>query len=640
MEAYLQSLGTRGPALFAVAGVFALAFLIGRPWVRRDSDLGAADKVFLALTLGFDLMAVCLVPLAARGVLSSLPLRALLAVALGVVAFELGSRVRRHHPRSLPWHALLFVGLSLAFFAHGLSYPFSWDDLVYQVAVPLRWHEANGLQVFPDNPYSGFPGAFSLLNLLLIDAGGILAPGVFNAGLWLVLSLQLLSLLGTHMGRWQSTILALSFALSWPVVIEAISAFAELFLALHIAAIACLWMRTPGSKASEPPRQVLLGILTGLAASIKLTGMIVPVLTALLFARGSWFRSPCSARTFLVRSRAFLLPLLVVLAVFYSRPALTTGNPLHPYFASYFTDDEAALASSTYHHDAGTVRFGVPLELSAATVGQFVGTPFQLAMGPLGDIAKFDGLIGMQFVIHFLLIGHLLLARVRGCSRDVEPWLLLACAFTLYAFWFLTSQQTRFLLPACFLLTLAASFAWPLLSWLPRAALTVLSPVLALVSIPAENYSLMAMALRVQTRAITPIEYIDFANPDRYVYACQTILEQTPPDARVMLLFEQRGLYIPRDYRIGTPFFQQQFFTPSERTRTPEEFLAVLAEERITHVLVGYNVNDPDRMDGYLEKTKPFQELIVSLLDRQLEVIWESREIEGDVVRHGLYKVR
>jgi hypothetical protein len=638
MEAHLASLGTAGPALFAVAGLFALAYLVGRPWLRRDSGLGEADRVFLALTLGFDILCIALLPLAWSGALAAVPLRAVLALSLGGVAFLSGARLCRDRPRSLPWHALPFALLALVFLAHGLSYPFSWDDLVYQLAVPQRWHETNGLEVFQDNPYSGFPAAFALLNLFLIDAGGILAPGVFNTGLWLVLSLQLVSLLRANMGKWQGTILALAFALSWPAIIEAISSYAELFLVLHIAAIACLWLRSPASSLSDPRRLSLLGILAGVAASIKLTGMMVPALAGLSLA-GSWLRARSSSGSVQRRACAFLVPLLGVMAVFYARPALATGNPLHPYFAAGFTGDEAALATSRYHHDAGTERFGVPLELSAATFGAFLRIPFQLALVPLGDIAAFDGLIGLQFLVHFVLAGFLLVARLRGGARDVRPWLLLACAFALYAFWFLTSQQTRFLMPACFVSTLAASFAWPLVNGVLRGVFTAALPVLALASIPAENYYLASRALGVQRGTVTPIQYIDFANPDRYVYACEAILERTPPDARVLLLYEHRGLYVPRDHRIGTPFFQEHFFTPPDGL-TKEAFLAVLAAEHVTHVLVGYNVNDPDRMESYLERTRPFQELVVALLGQELEVLWESREAEGGVVRHGLYAVR
>src|SRR5262247_2723763 len=113
MEAYLESLGTPGPALFAVAGVFALAFLAGRPWVWRDPDLCAADRVFLALALGFDLVIVCLFPLAWGGLLGFLPLRAVLAAALGIVAFLLWRSVRLGEGRSFPWHTLPFVALGL-----------------------------------------------------------------------------------------------------------------------------------------------------------------------------------------------------------------------------------------------------------------------------------------------------------------------------------------------------------------------------------------------------------------------------------------------------------------------------------------------------------------------------------------------
>ena len=60
MEAFLESLGTPGPALFAVAGLFALAFLAGRPWARRLGELDPAERAAVGLILGLDLVALAL----------------------------------------------------------------------------------------------------------------------------------------------------------------------------------------------------------------------------------------------------------------------------------------------------------------------------------------------------------------------------------------------------------------------------------------------------------------------------------------------------------------------------------------------------------------------------------------------------
>jgi hypothetical protein len=173
-----------------------------------------------------------------------------------------------------------------------------------------------------------------------------------------------------------------------------------------------------------------------------------------------------------------------------------------------------------------------------------------------------------------------------------------------------------------------------------RLGLGCALPVLALASLPGRTYQHFALALDVLRGRRSAVDYVESAQGDRYMPACQAILERTPDDARLLLLYEHRGLYVPRAHWIGTPFFQARFFTPSEGTSDARTFLDALAAAGISHVLVGYNPNDPDRLDAYIERTRPFQELLVSLRGSALEVLWESREDSTGDVRHGLYRVR
>jgi hypothetical protein len=658
VEAFLESLGTPGPALAAVAGFVGLAWLLGQ-LVARGAGSDANERSFLALVAGFDLLALLVLVLVAgldllphlflvlgwSGFFVRFPWHgatfAALAVALVLLGRLLARRLARGPRPSVPWHALPLVLVAVVLATVALAYPFSWDDLVYQLEVPLRWRATGGLPVFADNPYSGFPGAFALLNLALVESGGILAPGLFNAVLWLVLALRLAALLTPRIGRAGATALTLSFALSWPVLMEALSSYAELFLVLHLLAVMPLLLRSLAEgRAPSPREQLLLGLASGTALAIKLTGAVVPVLAAGLLLLGAWRRSRRGGRTERARLVLFLMPLLLVALAFYARPALLTGNPLHPYFAAAFVEDEAALATSAYHHAAGTARFGVPLEPSTGTLGYFLAAPVLLALGPLGDLGRFDGQFGLQFLGLFALLGWLLSAHLRGRERVGEPWTWLAAAALLYAAWFVTSQQTRFLFPAAVLLVVAASFGWTSAPAALRTALTALLPLLALSSIPGRTYQHLWIGLGVCTGRVSALEYVDSANPDRYLAACQAILERTPPEARVLLLFEHRGLYVPRAHALGTPFFQARFFTPSERVTSPAELLATLQREGFTHVLVGYNVNDPDRMEAYLERTRAFQQHLIALRGRGLEILWESRENATGEVRHGLYRVR
>jgi hypothetical protein len=593
------------------------------------------ESLGVASLLGLDLVALVFFALAWLDWLGFVPLRSLFALALSGVGLVVlrkvpGARIR------LRWEGWALGACAAVFVLVALAYPFSWDDLVYQVAVPARWDAAGGLPVFADNPYSGFPGAFSVLNLVLVHAGGVLAPGVFNASLWLLLVGLLWALQAPVLGRGASLAFALAFGLAWPVVMEAFSAYAELFLALHVVVLArfVLAARAEG-RALRGNELVAFGLIGALAASIKLTGAIVPCL-----ALGALRLTPRGARGQAWRRRVLLLaPLVLGLSLFYARPWLATGNPLHPYCASFFTSEEPTLLTSRYHHDAGTARFGVPLTREPATLARFLVTPFELGLGPLGDLGRFDGLLGLQFLALFAPLCGLAWGLVRGRARGGEAVWLASGAALFYAFWFVTSQQTRFLIPACALFVLAAAQAWPSLPPLLRSSSAWALPLLALASIPVRTYEHIGLALSVHAARKTRMEYLESANPDRYLQACQAILERTSTDAKVLLLFEQRGLYIPRAHQIGTPFFQSELFTPPERAPDAQAFLATLTAQGITHVLVGYNVYDPDRMDAYLERTRAFQELLVSMRGRELEVLFELRENDTGEVRHGLYLV-
>ncbi|HEX6885224.1 MAG TPA: hypothetical protein VF530_17755 [Planctomycetota bacterium] len=636
MDAFLESLGTPGPALFAVAGLLALAFLLGEPLVR-PARVGGGELRFLALVAGLDLLALVALALGWSGVLGHVPWRWLFGAALVVVLVRAVRALGRGPRPAVPWQALPLVLAGALFGAVALAYPFSWDDLVYQLEVPLRWHAAGGLPVLADNPYSGFPGAFALLNLVLLEEGGILAPALFNAALWLVLALRLLELLGARVGRAGALALTLAFALAWPVVMEALSAYAELFLCLHL--LAALPLARELGAGEHPPlraRAALLGLVAGTAAAVKLTGALVPVLAGVAWLSGARRAGPGSARA---SGAVLVATLLLVAAPFYARPALATGNPLHPYFAGWFGSDEAALAESVYHHAAGTTRFGVPLEPTGRTLGFFLASPVLLALGPLGDLGRFDGLLGLQFLVVLGLLAAWLLAHLRGRARG-EPWTWLACAALAYAAWFTTSQQARFLLPASLLAVVAAAQGWPHLARSLRVVCALLLPALALASIPGRTYQHLGLGLETLAGRRSAVDYVESAQGDRYTAACQAILDLTPPEARLCLLFEHRGLYVARAHEIGTPFFQARRFTPSEHVTSSAELLATLQREGFTHVLVGYNPHDPDRMDEYLARTATFQQQLVALRGRGLEILWESREDATGEVRHGLYRVR
>jgi hypothetical protein len=107
----------------------------------------------------------------------------------------------------------------------------------------------------------------------------------------------------------------------------------------------------------------------------------------------------------------------------------------------------------------------------------------------------------------------------------------------------------------------------------------------------------------------------------------EAILNTTLPDARLMLLFEHRSLYIPRECIIGTPLFQQGPFTPPEDFTGAAAVMDVLKRQQITHVVLVTPETSPDQAPGWRQR----QEALLTgirqcVLEGRLLPIYESEE--------------
>jgi hypothetical protein len=131
---------------------------------------------------------------------------------------------------------------------------------------------------------------------------------------------------------------------------------------------------------------------------------------------------------------------------------------------------------------------------------------------------------------------------------------------------------------------------------------------------------------------ITPAAYINeltvpphAPKEHEYVALVSAIAEQTPPEARLMLLFEHRGFYIPRDFRIGTPFFQDAVFTPPESFSDPAQIMEVLSRERMTHVVMAREPLGPDRAGAWYDRFDPLLAGISECAELgKLRAVWQS----------------
>ena len=129
---------------------------------------------------------------------------------------------------------------------------------------------------------------------------------------------------------------------------------------------------------------------------------------------------------------------------------------------------------------------------------------------------------------------------------------------------------------------------------------------------------------------ISQSKYVDISTDEQgreYMALIRAIDDETPRDAKVMLLFEHRGFYIPRHRTIGTPLFQEAVFTPPEDFPDTVSIRSVLRREGITHVVMTHQQRGPDLAPTWREKLEPFLAAIQECLDEgELRPIWESEQ--------------
>jgi hypothetical protein len=277
---------------------------------------------------------------------------------------------------------------------------------------------------------------------------------------------------------------------------------------------------------------------------------------------------------------------------------------------------------SKYHHLIGNIKYGIH------GFSAFFTAPFLLAISP----AAFDGGFGWQFPVIFLLCIFSAIIAIKSANLRIIAYV--SVAFIFYSFWFFTAQQSRFLLPSVFLIFILSKYALCNISRPARRYLILLILVLTLISVPRNIIKDCLLSWQTVLGSIKTTDYLYSATGPGYLGAVNIVNTKLPQNAKLMLIFENRGLFINKNHVIGTPFFQSEFFTPPEQIADSSQIMEILKNNKITHLLIGLSENDPDRLPEYLDRTANFAELLGSLIAAgRLKKIWDG---EG----FGIYEVK
>lgn len=582
-------LSMQSPPLPALGALFLLllaAYGVGTLLLRRFRRHGAvAMREFTAFVLGLDLLAL-LFRLGERVVCTAPPaaLAAMLAVPAGygvwILLTLLPAACRRH------WLLLLLV-FAGAIWTLGSAFcmPYAWDEQVYQTALPFRYLASGSAAMALDNPYSAFPAMQHFLMMPAIRLGGIAMPRLLVWAsypilfAWFFLALR-------RFGRLTAAAVTLALLLSPVVAAMNRENYAEPFIVLQLFAGAC----AVRSFVSLRSAALLTGLFAGMAAAVKLTAGGVS-LALLLLLLGRLLRHGREFRRLLPPIAGFCAVALAAAFPFYLRSLLATGNPFYPFGSGIFSPGSPAAAVETYHTLLGRHLYGLEGWWSPAVAWIFAGF----------DEKLFDGVVlGLQLPLMIAASGiALFLLHRRSMARSRVFLFLLPAAAAIYLFWGYSSQQTRFLLPFCFVAGWGFAALARVFPRRGRMVLFLLMPAAAWVTIlpPALRHYELAWKLLGENRS-NPVRFLAQSSRDGAYFAMlDHLCRETPEQSRVLLLFERRGLFVPREYRIGTPYFQEQFFTPVPDRA--DAVLDTLRREKIDYILVGATEQNPEHLERY-----------------------------------------
>ena len=602
-------------AIIAVAAVFLDARLLGAIFVKATGLKIRHPVLFpvVSLIIGMDILIGLAFFAGLFGLFSSPLVKyamfAISAISLADIARSLGatrSSVGKHMRRNYIF-LLLFLATAIFTFGNSLCLPICWDELCYQLAVPLRWLNDGAIQFYPDNPYSAFPGTGNFLFMLNIYLGGILAARLFLWALWMLSLISLYHILKQGNSAFNASAMTFSFGLSCIMLMCGSSAYVEIIILIHfICAFAIL---KNSNNAPSGKDAYALGIICGIASSVKLTGLIVGLSFSIYFIGMALMTRRITFKPLAAYYAIFVL----VLVMFYSRPWLETGNPFYPYCARYFTSSPAAIETSVYHHLAGSVKYGIQ------GISGFFAAPILISL----PINTYDGNMGLQFIVAILLAAFSLLHALR--KRDWKKFLPVFFFLAIfYVFWFFTAQQARFFVLAGLMFYIAIKTSLTGRKTYLKIIVCA-SFILMLWSFPSILVEYFASSWKCLSGQMRPADFVYSGTGEGFLQAMDMIRMKTPQNAKFLLLFENRGLYMPRKYEIGTPFLQEKYFTPPEKFENEDKILEILGNNNITHILVGLSLRDPDRMKEYLKRSVGFSAAIGRLAEQgKIKPIWDD----------------
>jgi len=553
----------------------------------RGPEEGA--KTVVGMTLGLGLLSLAVFALAAGHVLRPWTLSVVLA-GLWLVGFSelraalAGCRLPEEWRAQPLAAAAILAALGLTFWLAWVP-PHQYDSLVYHLALPAAYLRAGGLTTagvpvfahFPQNGEMLFALALALKSDLLAQLLMWLATALSVAWLW--------TMAGAEIPVGARLLAALLLATHTGVMLLASTTYIEPLVMLWTTAAVLLFWRWRRESAGAPRSWLALSaIFAGLALGAKYTAGLTAGGLGLILVKG-WLTGPPAARR--ARAGDLVFFVAVVVAVFSPwliKNAVTAGNPVFPFFYSWFPATRAGWPA------AGAQRyFAVLTEYGHG--GAWWRALWDLPVQLLGNSLRFGG--GMDVLGDMgweLLFWALPLAAWAGWRRRNRTvlWLLAFCGLYL-AGWFATGVVLRFLTALTPLLCLLAAFGlhalWSRLEGWGRPLLAAGAGLLAATHVLIFLY---AHAVFGSGRVLAGLESREeFLARRLDYYPCAVwAKERLGGNDRILIVGEQRAYHWAQDNLATTVHAPNRYRAWADESPSPAAYAGRLKAEGFSHVAV------------------------------------------------------
>ncbi len=461
-----------------------------------------------------------------------------------------------------------------ALFIHTLRPDISWDTNVYHLTLPRLFLEHGGFYAVPQNVYSHWPLATQLLYGAALALQGPVTAKLVHFGF----GLATLGCLAVLTGR-QAAAFAVALFLFNPVVLyEMRIAYVDLASAFFLSMALVAWKQAESSGSERMWR--LIALCCGMLVAIKLNGLFGPISLLLALAvvtyrtRGTDAQPPQTARLTLRRSALVLGICFTFGVVWLLKSYLLTGNPVYPLFWETFGGPEWS-AQLAEQHSRWQQSIGRGRDLT-----DYLLLPLRVITESDRGYDNFDGAISRVWLLA-------LPVALLGAWRDRLSRVCVLTVLALFVSWSATSQQTRFLIPALALLSIASARELSHLLASVAANLRASIQLAAAAGLAVALFMASWVYVRQVPGLVGDLVIHGDQLPERVEHPVYRFIDdQLPKDARLLLLGTNHGFYVRRPF-VADSFFEasqiiDRFRHLPDRAGAREE----LGRMGITHVLI------------------------------------------------------